>query len=168
MHQVEACELPPGALLAQYDVPPGYTDCFSVVVSGEVDFYRYVVAFYTTPLFRLERWILRFIAGKPSRDEDIAELVNGDRTSFAAWHLEAQDDNQILLSDYVGRTRSWLMSDLSPGGTTRLYFGSAIVAETDPMSGEPRLGRLFRVLLGLHRLYSVLLLSSARRRLNRK
>jgi hypothetical protein len=48
---------------------------------------------------------------------------------------------------------------------TRLYFGSAIVPVIDKSTGQPTLGSPFKLLLGFHRRYSRVLLSSARTRL---
>ncbi|HEX7718658.1 MAG TPA: hypothetical protein VF389_02530, partial [Woeseiaceae bacterium] len=90
--------------------------------------------------------------------------------SFAAWQVEKRVENQLLLTDYMGNTRSWLMvapvSSDGAGGT-RLYFGSAVVPEVNAKTGERSLGFLFRALLGFHRIYSVVLLYSARARLRR-
>jgi hypothetical protein len=64
------------------------------------------------------------------------------------------------MADYIGRTRSWLMS--APGGdsATHLYFGSAVVPVRD-RSGRPVLGRPYNILLGFHKLYSRVLIAAA-------
>jgi hypothetical protein len=49
--------------------------------------------------------------------------------------------------------------------STLLYFGSAVVPVRDMVSGQPRLGFLFKALLGFHKLYSRVLLRAARSRL---
>ena len=56
-----------------------------------------------------------------------------DIEKFAAWHVENRSENEILMCDFRGRTRSWLM--VAPVSTvsdarTRLYFGSAVVPRT--------------------------------------
>ena len=51
------------------------------------------------------------------------------------------------------------------GAGTRLYFGSAVVPTRDRATGEARMGTVFRALLGFHKLYSVILLSAARSRI---
>ncbi len=68
------------------------------------------------------------------------QLSRGERQSFAAWKVEASAPNQLLMCDFLGNTRSWLMIEpRDDGGATRLYFGSAIVPRTDS-SGRRRLG----------------------------
>jgi hypothetical protein len=82
--------------------------------------------------------------------------------------VEDRAANQLLMCDLAGRTRSWLMvAPLQAGGasSTRLYFGSAVVPVRDMASGQPRMGLLFKALLGFHKLYSRILLQAARSRL---
>jgi len=95
---------------------------------------------------------------------EAAELAQGRRDGFAAWTVEARATDQILLSDFQGRTRSWLMMELLADGGTRLLFGSAIVP-TQAADGERRIGWGFRALGRFHHFYSLALLASARRRL---
>ena len=74
------------------------------------------------------------------------------------------------MSDFQGRTRSWLMvAGAQSGGLdeTRLYFGSAVVPVVSAISGTRTLGVGFRLLLGFHKLYSRALLSAATYRLAR-
>ena len=154
------CELPADALLARYG-PPHYTDCFTAVVAGDVSLGEYVYAFYTAPLFRCERMILRLI-GRGSSDADADRLVKGAQDSFAAWSVEDRTDNQLLMCDFQSRTRSWFQVAPATAGT-RLHFGSAVTTDADKDAPPPR----FRILLGLHRVYSKLLLRGAIRRLAR-
>jgi hypothetical protein len=131
---------------------------------------EYVAAFYTTPLFKLERLILAWLVARPSTDAQARALAAGTLNAFAAWTVEARADDQLLLSDFRGRTRSWLMVEETlinrvPG--TRLYFGSAVVPVTDRKSGQATLGFAYRALLGFHELYSRALLQSANSRLTR-
>ena len=161
MSVVTACTLPDGCLLDAYRRDGAYADCYTTEVAGAVSFERYVEAFYTTWLFKLERWIL-LLASKPSSDAEAARLARGDVDRFAAWTVEGRADGQVLLCDYTGRTRSWLMvREGSEGSKTRLYFGSAVV----PRDGEARLGFPFELLLAFHKAYSVALLHAARARL---
>ena len=152
-------ELPSNALLARYG-PPHYTDCFSATVPGEVSLEEFVYAFYTAPLFRCERIILKLI-GRGSSDTDALRLVQNHGERFAAWTLEDRTEDQLLMCDFRSRTRSWFMVRRHEG-TATLYFGSAVTAADDagPHSGN-------RILLGLHRSYSRLLLRGAVRRLSR-
>lgn len=168
MNAVRACDLPADALLRRY-LARGYTDCWAIEIDRRVTHAEYVEAFYTTRVFRLERWILAFGVSRPSTDEEARRLARGEADAFAAWSVEARAPGQILLCDYVERTRSWLMT--SAGDTpdrTRLWFGSAVVAVADPRTGEQRLGAAYHALLGFHRLYSRVLLGAAYARLRRR
>jgi hypothetical protein len=127
-----------------------------------------VAAFYTTWLFRLERWILRLAVARPSTDEEAHQLARGEREAFAAWSVEARAPGQLLMCDFTGRTRSWLMVAPIAGTTgTRLCFGSVVVPVRDPKTGEMGLGPVHGPLIGFHQLYSRLLLGAAARRLAR-
>jgi len=123
----------------------------------------FVEAFYTTWLFKLERLLLRWFVARPSTDAQARELAKGAREDFAAWDVERRDHEQLLMCDMAARTRSWLMTEPSDAGT-RLYFGSAVVPNVGA-DGTPRMGAVFRLLLGFHKLYSRLLLGAAARRL---
>jgi hypothetical protein len=161
MSAIERSSLPAGALLDRYRREGGYVDCYATSVSGRLSHEQYVCAFYTTALFKVERFILRWIVSRPSTDADAAALASGASDTFAAWHVEARTANELLLCDLTGRTRSWLMVAPAPAGT-RLYFGSAVI----PRSATGRHGGLtYRALMRFHRIYSVALLAAARRRL---
>jgi hypothetical protein len=156
--------LPPGVLLAAYRERGAYTDCYVATLPQPLTLAAFVDAFYTTPLFRLERLILALVVHRPSTDLDVRQLAIGQRDTFAAWRVEARSADQLLLCDLAGRTRSWLMVAPEPDGGTRLHFGSAVL----PVSrgdGPPRWGLPFRALLGLHKRYARALLWSAHRRL---
>jgi hypothetical protein len=158
MVQVVQGALPDNAALARYSAI-GYTDCFCVDVPKDVSFEAYITAFYTSWLFKMERIVLRLVK-RPSTDLEVAELAVGTRTRFAAWDVEKREEQQILMCDMAGRTRSWLMVEPSGDGT-RLYFGSAVVP--DKKSGK--MGWVFNALLGFHKVYSVQLLKAAVRNL---
>jgi hypothetical protein len=167
---ISKCELPEGALLRRYLGGREYTDCYATEIARRVTHAEYVAAFYTTPLFKLERLILAGLVARPSTDAQAGAHAAGTLEAFAAWTVEARAEDQLLLSDFRGRTRSWLMVEAVringvPG--TRLYFGSAVVPVTDRKSGQATLGSAYRVLLGFHRLYSRALLQSAKSRLTR-
>ena len=147
-------------------MPGAYTDSYLTEIPAQVSFSDYVFAFYTTPLFKVERLILTLTVRKPSTDAQARELSNAKRDSFAAWTVEARDENQILMCDFAGSTRSWLMAVPAEHGT-RLYFGSAVVPHGNSKDGKPSLGFIFQALLGFHRVYSILLLASASARLKR-
>jgi hypothetical protein len=154
--------LPDAALLQAYARDGGYTDCYATDLPRAVSHAQYVEAFYTTWLFRLERWILGWAVSRPSTGAQARELAAGSRDAFAAWSVERRAPDQLLLCDMFGRTRSWLMTAPLPAGGTRLYFGSGVAPRRDG-----RLGRTFSLLLGFHKLYSIALLGAARRRLER-
>ncbi len=131
---------------------------------------EFVTAFYVTPLFRLERWLLAFLVARPSTDAEAKALASGNRDSFAAWNVEGRADDQLLMCDFRGRTRSWLMIARIGGGDssgTRLYFGSAVIPTIHRQSGRYTLGFAYRALLGFHKLYSRMLLRAASARLTR-
>ena len=162
---VSVSALPYGALLQRYQDKGAYTDCYRIEIAAPVCFADYVAAFYTTPLFKLERLILSLLVARPSTDNEARDLADGNLATFAAWDVECRESNQILLSDYRGRTRSWLMTAASvDGSTTVLYFGSAVVPIVDRRSGGRKMGGRFSLLLGFHKLYSRLLLRAAYRR----
>ena len=160
MPDIAISELPAAALLQPYRSAGDYTDCFSIEVPRRVSQAAFVEAFYTSALFRLERMVLAWLASRPSRDAEVRELAAGQRTRFAAWSVEGRAHDQLLLCDFQGSTRSWLMTAPGADGhSTRLYFGSAVVRR--------RQGKAFRALLGLHQLYSRLLLRAAAARVIR-
>ncbi len=163
---IQACELPAGSLLDAYRHGGAFADCYVTQLPGAVSLAEFVEAFYTSPVFKLERAILR-LAGWPASDADARELAGGRREAFAAWTVEGRAERLLLLADVTGRTRSWLMTAAvaagGPGaaGSTRLYFGSAVVPRRGSPQGRPELGFMFRALLGFHKLYSRLLLRAA-------
>lgn len=162
---VAACGLPSAALLQRYRTAPGFADCYAVEINRAVTLPQFIAAFYTTPLFKVERAILRWFARRPSSDAEARALAAGERETFAAWRVEARANDQILLADFLGRTRSWLMVESLDAGRTRLYFGSGIVPKVDKQTGQAAMGIAFTALLGFHRLYSRALLAAARSRL---
>jgi hypothetical protein len=160
---VAIADLPARAFLQGYVRAGAYADCFVTELPRAVTQAAFVEAFYTTWLFKLERLVLRWVVARPSTDAQARELAKGARESFAAWDVERRDHEQLLMCDMAARTRSWLMTEASESGT-RLYFGSAVVPSLGA-DGKPRMGAVFRLLLGFHQLYSRLLLRAAARRL---
>jgi hypothetical protein len=149
-------DLPADALLQRYREQGAYTDCFAIDVPGQVPHAAFVEAFYTTSVFKLERLLLGLFVSRPSNDAEARELAGGNREKFAAWSVEARAPGQLLMCDFAGSTRSWLMAEAAGQGT-RLYFGSAVV--------RSRQGGAFRALLGFHKLYSRILPRAAVSRL---
>ena len=165
MAAVARCEVPPGTLLAGYSRGGVYADCYMADIDRSVTHAEYVEAFYTTALFKAERLILKLAAARPSTDLDAKRLAAADADTFAAWKVEGRAKDELLVADFSGRTRSWLMVSPLPTGT-RLYFGSAVVPRMRAGSEEGTLGWTFTSLLGFHRLYSRALLAAARGRLS--
>ena len=168
MSKVTACPIPESAYLQTYFTNNDFTDCYTCTVPIEANLEQFVAAFYTTWLFKLERFILKWAASRPSTDNQAMALAAGDADRFAAWSVEQRGPNQLLMCDFRETTRSWLMAQ--PGsqemtGHTRLFFGSAVVAQTNPNSGKHEMSTAFRMLLGLHKTYSVALLKVARSKL---
>lgn len=160
MLSIEKCSAPEGAFLEKYLLDGNYVDCYTTTIDKQISFPEFIFAFYTTWLFKVEQFILTRIARKPSSDVEARQLANGEIDHFAAWAVEARSENEILLCDFVGRTRSWLRVEKA-GAATKLYFGSAVV----PAKGSGSLDFGFRALLGFHQVYSVLLLYFAKRKL---
>ncbi len=166
MGAVRSTAIPAGSLLADAQRAGGYADCFVVSVPVSVGLAPFVAAFYTTRLFKCERWILGWAVGRPSTDAGAAALAAGNAADFAAWTVEQRRSDQVLLRDFSGRTRSWLQACPGVGeATTELRFGSAIEPQRDRETGETRLGWGFRLLLGFHTRYSIALLGAAAARL---
>ena len=170
MSTIESIPIPPDTFLSRYADGGAYADCYVTNVALPVSLAQLIEAFYTTGIFRIERLILGIAAGRPSTDDDVRKLAKGAADKFAAWNVENRDAKQILLADFSGRTRSWLMVEpITQDGVdgARLYFGSAVTPIINKRSGEKRMGAGFQLLLGFHKLYSRTLLYAARARLAR-
>ncbi len=128
---------------------------------------EFVYAFYTSPVFRLERAILRLLK-LPSTDAQARAVAEGTGHAFAAWRVGQRTGTQLLMCDVMGRTRSWFA--VMPSGTpdqpaTVLQFGSGIAATIDAATGQRRRSLGFRLLGGFHIAYSQVLLRAATARL---
>ena len=168
MATVRAAPLPDTALLVADRERGAYVDGYVVDVERVVTHQQLVAAFYTTWLFKVERWILAWAVAKPSTDAQARQLAAGAVDAFAAWTVERRTPDQVLMVDFNGATKSWLMVQPLADAQrpmTRLWFGSAVVARRRSGAGGMPWG--YRVLLGFHRLYSRLLLRAAARRVSR-
>ncbi len=174
---IESSPLPDESFLKRFDSGPSdggataYIDCFACEITDSVTFEHYVHMFYTTPVFKLERSLLNILGGYASSDQDARQLAAGEVERFSAWHVEDRGENQLLLSDVSGRTRSWLMVDPAQKrgeNVTRLLFGSAVLPIHNRKTGRYALGIVFHALLGFHRLYSRILLGAARKKLRKQ
>ena len=101
---IQSCELPANALLRKYVYAGAYTDCYVTEVARPVSQSEYVEAFYTTFVFKTERLLLKWLVSRPSTDVEAKQLASDALSSFAAWNVESRAPNQLLLSDFMGRT----------------------------------------------------------------
>ena len=165
---VRPCPVPLNSLLKRYQDGVGYADCYVAEVPFAVTQQAFIEAFYTSPLFKVERMLLGVFAARPATDADVRQLARGPTQLFSAWRVESQSDAELLLADFTGRTRSWLTtspaSGSGHGAGTQLFFGSAVVPRHSGAAAKPGMGWPFHALLGFHRLYSRLLLGAAARR----
>lgn len=171
MFSIKACPVPDQALLRKYVQTGTYTDCYRTEIQREVTLAEFVRAFYTTWIFKLERAILNWAVAKPSSDDQASRLADGSIDHFAAWQVENRSENQLLMTDFQGRTRSWFMTlpaDAENSARTVLYFGSAVTSVPASETGEMTPGRGYSALLEFHKIYSRVLLYSARSRLTRQ
>jgi hypothetical protein len=167
---IKKCSVPADTLLEKYSMNGGYADCYTTDTAVQISLSQYVLAFYTTSLFKLERFILNWTVASPSTDSQAKQLAHGDIDRFAAWSVEDRNESELLMCDLNGRTRSWLMvasEDTNSRLHTRLYFGSAVVPIQDLKTGISSIGLMYQALLGFHQIYSVLLLYSAKVRVRR-
>jgi hypothetical protein len=159
-------QFPDGSVIAEQAALDGYyTDCFSIDKDSAVTLADFITAFYKTPLFRLERLLLKVTPKGGMSDADVDALARSKGDSISMWQVEQRREAEILLS--AGRTKSWLMVSPHNGGT-RLFFGTVVVPEPPKRAGQaPRLGPVFDSLMGAHKVYSRLLLGSAAQKLSR-
>jgi hypothetical protein len=159
-------ELPQDAL-SRKDLERGaYTDCYTTDVALQVPHAQYVEAFYTSWAFKLERFVLKWLVAKPSTDEEARRLSRGELDNFAAWTVEQRAPDQVLLADFMGKTKSWLMVAPLSEGQTRLYFGSVVNPVPRP-THRPSTGRTFGAMLAFHKRYSRVLLGAAAAKITR-
>jgi hypothetical protein len=164
MAPIVSSPLPSGSLLARHAKPGDHGDCYTIDVPHAVPLAAFVEAFYTSAGFRPERLVLALI-GRGGNAADARALARGETGRFAAWRVEASGDSELLLSDFLGRTRSWLaVVSLGPAAT-RLHFGSGIRRREGRGPGARIERALFRLLLPGHAVYSRVLLRSAAARL---
>lgn len=140
-----------------------FADAYALALPRAVTLAEFVEAFYTTRLFKVERALIALI-GKPSSDAMARAVARGEGERIAVWTIEARTDDELLMHEDSGATRSWFKVEPSAGGT-RLWFGSAVVPRRRGPGGEPRFSWVFHALLGFHRAYSRALLRAAARKL---
>lgn len=108
------------------------------------------------------------LAARPSTDQDAKDQAAGKKDTFAVWKVTHRSPEQLLLKAQIGRTSSWLMAAPEPsskGQKTTLYFGSAIAGRINQETGRQQFSLAFAAMLGLHDVYSRLLLQAAAKKL---
>ena len=127
------CPLAEDALLRTYlgEIHPerwaGQGDCFCATVPASVPLSEFVFAFYTSPVFRIERGILAIILGARSTETQARAVADGSRDSFAVWRMGARTGTQLVMCDRYGKTRSWFRVVPAETGGTLLQFGSCLL-----------------------------------------
>lgn len=174
MFAISRATVPTDSLLRTYRGGPHperwdtYVDCFCVDVSARVSLADFVLAFYTSPVFRIERWILRLTIGAPSIDADAKAVAIGTAKTFAARHVGERTNDQLLMCDRYEAARWWFrVAPLDDGGTL-LQFGSGVAVRAKANDEGLTISGGFRFLVWFHVLYSRLLLWQASRRVTRK
>lgn len=166
MPKVFTTELPKSALSSSYKAQGAFVDCYYLDILQDISLDKYIQAFYTTPLFKLERSLLSLATFKRANDDGAVELSLGKSEHYSIWTVEGRESNQIMLRDFSGNTRSWLMvEDKKNEIGTRLYFGSVVVPKDRKNNGQASFGKLFHFLGSFHKIYSKALLSAAYRKL---
>ena len=165
---INEIEVPVTALSAKYRERGAFIDCYCIDLPKDISLEQYIQSFYTTTLFKLERTVLSIATLKSASDKDAVELSLGLADKYSIWSVESRRDNQILLADFTGKTKSWLMvqrltSTKTP--MTRLYFGSVVIPKTITKNGQVSFGAVFHLLSKFHQIYSRALLKAATQQL---
>lgn len=171
MSKIIETEIPFDALSAAYLDAGAFVDCYYIDIPKEVTLEQYIKAFYTTPLFKVERSILSLATFKLAKDSEAIELSLGKAKSYSIWTVENRDTDQIILCEFTENTRSWLrVNVIKTAGvtTTRLFFGSVVIPKKGSENGDVKFGFLFHLLGKFHQIYSKALLSAAYKKLLRK
>src|SRR5690606_3609684 len=108
MLSIEKILAPENTFLHDYMLNGNYVDSYTTTIERSVSLSEFVFAFYTTWLFKVEAFILTYIVRKPSSDVEAEKLANAEIDKFAAWSLEERNKDEILMCDFLSRTRSWL------------------------------------------------------------
>ena len=105
MFSVTQAAVPEDSLLRTYrggarpECWQGQGDCFAVYLDKRVSLADFVLAFYTSPVFRVERFILCALAGARSTDAQARQLADGADIAFAVWHIGERTATQLLMCD---------------------------------------------------------------------
>ncbi|MBE7636584.1 hypothetical protein GUA87_06980 [Sneathiella sp. P13V-1] len=162
MKQVRKSPLPDPSFMQLYKDTLGcQVDCFCVEVPTPITMEQYITAFFDSPVFKLERFILKIAAKSPTTRQGVENLASGKSDQFAMWKVEQRSENELLLAVQNSPIRTWLTLRPGEDDTTHLYFGSAVLPEETDKLGNPRTGFLFRALGWFHEGYSKVLLWAA-------
>lgn len=171
-NDIAECIIPEKSVLhpqnSRYSPEYHYTDSFYCDFSSDgsenISFENYIYSFYTSSVFKLERFILRLFLRKSITDQMAGELAKGERQSYAAWNEEFRDGDQLLMADFMGSTKSWFMLERGANGS-RLYFGTVVMSKKDRQGRVKPPMPFFQWTVPAHKFYSKALLWSAKRRL---
>jgi len=164
---VQSGTLPKDSLLRTYEVLEGcHCDCFYVDAQGDADLSSYIAAFFGTWVFQLELKVLSIFGLNRDDAEQIQRLAENRADRMAAWHVEKRSERELLLAVGDGPIRTWLRIEPAGQGAVRMYFGSAMLPIATDTQGRPRQGRMARLALPLHKIYSRVLLGAALRKWN--
>ncbi|WP_214278770.1 hypothetical protein, partial [Escherichia coli] len=79
-----------------------YTDCYGAELPGAFTLADFMASFYTSPVFKVERWLLSRLPRFRATDREAVLLARGELAAFAAGTVEAREPQQALLA--AGRT----------------------------------------------------------------
>lgn len=167
-NDISECALPDRSVLhpshERYSSEYHYTDSFMYESTENISFESFIHSFYVSKVFKLERFLLRLFLRKSITDGMAEELAKGERDNYAAWNEEYRNDNQLLMADITGSTKSWFMVEKHSNGC-KLYFGTVVMSKKDK-AGQPKSPMpLFSWTVPAHKFYSKALLWSAKKQL---
>jgi len=166
--KVSQPELPSDSLLIRYRESKDFTDCYQISINQKINLHEYVNAFYTSWLFKLERFIIKWLVNKPSTDQDVELLARSETSEFSAWSVEERTENQLLLCDYQGQTRSWLSVVNQDNESSQIYFGTAVVYRKDKKGRTIEFNQVFKFISLFHHFYAKALIRCAAKKLNKQ
>ncbi|GAA6208971.1 hypothetical protein NBRC116601_22640 [Cognatishimia sp. WU-CL00825] len=165
MRMITAGPLPAKAFLKTLESDPqNYVDCYATRIGKPVSLEELISALFNTLPFRIERHILRVFARQSTADKEVADLAKGTANHFAMWQVLQRNETQVLMRVGPGPIHTWMMVKTDGAGTD-LFFGSAVTTRRGKDGKAKGKGVLFWSLHWFHKLYSRVLLGSARRRL---
>ena len=123
---IQPCEVPRGLPPQPLPGGAGFADCYVTEVPGAISQAAFIEAFYTSPLFKVERTILKYFVAKPATDADARQLAEGVATRFSAWNVEGQSRSELLLSD-LQRSHEVLAHGVADGRARSLVQHAALL-----------------------------------------